>query len=52
MNIPRILVVDDDPFILSFIQANLEARSYKVLIVTNGAEAVQIAAKEKPDLTS
>jgi DNA-binding response OmpR family regulator len=50
MKIPRILVVDDDPFILSFMQANLKARGYKVLIATNGEEAVRIAEKEKPEL--
>jgi DNA-binding response OmpR family regulator len=30
MNIPRILVVDDDPFILNLVQVNLKARGYKV----------------------
>ena len=50
MNIPRILVVDDDPSILKFIRANLEARSYQVLTAVEGEEAIRIAEKEKPDL--
>jgi DNA-binding response OmpR family regulator len=50
MNIPQILVVDDDPSICKFVQANLEARSYEVLTAADGEEAIRIAEKEKPDL--
>ena len=50
MNIPRILVVDDDPSIRKFLQANLAARSYEVLTAADGEEAIRIAEKEKPEL--
>lgn len=50
MNIPRILVVDDDPSIRKFVQANLEARDYKVFVAVDGEESLLIAEKEKPDL--
>jgi DNA-binding response OmpR family regulator len=50
MDIPRILVVDDDPSILKFVQANLEARGYQVLTAADGEEAIRIAEKEKPEL--
>ena len=50
MNIPQILVVDDDPSILKFVQVNLEAREYRVLTAADGQEALMIAEKEKPSL--
>jgi DNA-binding response OmpR family regulator len=50
MNNPRILIVDDDPSILKFMRANLEARGYQVLLAAGGKEAILQAQKEKPDL--
>jgi DNA-binding response OmpR family regulator len=50
MNNPRILIVDDDPSICKFVQANLEARGYVVLLAADGKEAILQAQKEKPDL--
>jgi two-component system response regulator VicR len=50
MNIPRILVVDDDSSIRRFVQVNLEARGYQVLAAADGEEAILMAEKEKPDL--
>jgi DNA-binding response OmpR family regulator len=50
MTVSRILVVDDDPSILKFVQANLEARGYQVLTAADGEEAIQIAEKEKPEM--
>jgi DNA-binding response OmpR family regulator len=50
MNIPRILVVDDNPSIRKFMQANLEARAFQVLTAVDGEQAIQKAEKEKPDL--
>jgi DNA-binding response OmpR family regulator len=46
MNIPRILVVDDDPSIRNFVQANLVSRGYQVLTAAEGEEAVGIAESE------
>ena len=50
MHTSRILVVDDDPSILKFVWANLEARGYKVLLAVDGEAALRIAEKGKPDL--
>jgi len=46
----RILIVDDDPAILKFVQANLRAEGYETLGAMDGAEALQIMEKELPDL--
>lgn len=46
----KILVVDDDPFIINLVVYNLEQEGYKVLQATNGLEALEKARREKPDL--
>jgi DNA-binding response OmpR family regulator len=46
----RILAVDDSPTILEMIKAILEAGGYEVLTAADGAEALEKARAEKPDL--
>jgi len=46
----RILVVDDEPKYSHIIRINLEARGYQVYLANNGLMAIDIAAKENPDL--
>jgi two-component system, OmpR family, alkaline phosphatase synthesis response regulator PhoP len=46
----KILLVDDEPDILEFLAYNLTREGYKVSTASNGAEAIQIANKEIPDL--
>ena len=46
----KILLVDDEPDILEFISYNLEKEGYSVFMAKNGAEAIQVAKKEIPDL--
>jgi two-component system KDP operon response regulator KdpE len=46
----RVLVVDDEPQILRFLQPALEASGYAVLHATTGREALRIAANAAPDL--
>lgn len=46
----RILLVDDEPSIVKFLRANLEAKDYGVLAATNGAEALQAFEMTLPDL--
>ncbi len=46
----QILIIDDDPAIRKFVQVNLEARDYKVLLATDGQEAIKILKEEKPVL--
>jgi CheY-like chemotaxis protein len=45
-----VLVVDDEPFMLRMIQLVLEREGYLCLKATHGAEALEIAARERPDL--
>lgn len=46
----KILVVDDEPDCISIIQCRLEWCHYKVITAGNGAEALQAAEQERPDL--
>jgi len=45
-----ILVVDDEPHVLRLVKANLESSGYKVVTATDGEKAVDLVAKERPDL--
>ncbi len=45
-----ILVVDDDPEILSMLQLRLEKRGYKVLTASDGKEALVVAKRSRPVL--
>lgn len=46
----RILVVDDEPRFVRLVEANLVTEGYEVLQANNGQEALDITAKEKPDM--
>ncbi|MEW6060522.1 MAG: response regulator [Bacteroidota bacterium] len=46
----KILIVDDDPYIRSFLQKRLGALGYQVLLADNGETAFQIAKQERPHL--
>ena len=46
----RILVVEDDPKVVIFVEDNLEHMGFKVLIARNGLEGLKKAREEKPDL--
>ncbi len=50
MHRSRVLIVDDDPAIIKFLRANLEARGYEVLTAMDGIEALQTFEMELPDL--
>lgn len=50
MGTTRILVVDDEPRYVRGIQANLEVKGYEVLIAYDGQSAVDLTAREQPDL--
>jgi CheY-like chemotaxis protein len=45
-----ILVVDDDPEIVSMLSTRLESRGYRVLTANDGKEALTEARRRKPDL--
>jgi len=46
----RVLVVDDEPDMLSFVAKTLNRFGYEVLIARDGEEAIKVAQKEKPDV--
>ncbi len=45
-----ILIVDDEPDILEFLQYNLEKEGYLVNVASNGAEGLEAAKQLRPDL--
>ena len=46
----KILVVDDDPYTLEFLQFALEGEGYEIATATLGGEAIQMAERERYDL--
>ncbi len=46
----RILIVDDDPWILRMVSTLLEKRGYSIVTACDGEEALQRAEEVKPDL--
>ena len=46
----KILIVDDEPFMLRLIQHHLEQGGYELIKARNGREAIEIAAREIPRL--
>ena len=46
----RILIVDDEPDLVSTIQCRLQARQFEVLTASNGEEGLTKAVAEKPDI--
>lgn len=46
----KILIVDDEPDILEFLQYNLRKEGYQVVTAADGVKAIQVAEREKPHL--
>ena len=46
----KILVIDDDPGIITFMQALLDDNGYDVVTAVNGADGLEKLKAEKPDL--
>jgi two-component system alkaline phosphatase synthesis response regulator PhoP len=46
----KILIIDDDPFVVKVIASRLEANNYKVITSSDGKEGLEKVYKEKPDL--
>ncbi len=45
-----ILVVDDDPEIVTMLSTRLESRGYRVLTASDGKEALTSVKRQRPDL--
>ena len=50
MSQPKILVVDDERPIVEAVQYNLEKSGFRVLSASDGAQALEVCARELPDL--
>lgn len=46
----KILVVDDEPDILRFVEKILEARGHSVVTAADGAKGLELAGSERPDV--
>lgn len=50
MDTATILIVDDEPDILEFLEYNLEKEGFRVITASDGEEGILVAEKENPDL--
>ena len=46
----KILIADDEPDILEFLQYNLEKEGYTILLAENGRDAIKLAKEHQPHL--
>ena len=46
----KILIVDDEPDIIQFIEYNLKKEGFQVVTAENGAVGLEVAKTEMPDL--
>lgn len=47
---PRILIVDDEPFNVDYLEQELEDLNYQTITAVNGKDALEKITNEKPDL--
>jgi len=50
MNNPKILIVDDEPFNVDYLEQELEDSDYKIIAAVNGQDALDKVQAEPPDL--
>jgi DNA-binding response OmpR family regulator len=48
--VKKILVVDDDPYILMSLEFLMKKNGYDVLVARNGTETLEIVEKQMPDI--
>lgn len=49
-NTKKILVVDDDPYILLSLEFLMKKNGFDVMVARNGTEALELADKQLPDI--
>ena len=49
-NLPKILIVDDEPQIRRFLRLGVPPHGYECIEAATGAEALKLFAKERPDV--
>lgn len=47
---PKVMVVEDEPALLDTLQYSLTRQGYEVVLASDGAEALEVARQERPDL--
>jgi two-component system KDP operon response regulator KdpE len=47
---PKVLLADDDPLIQRLVRTHLDRAGYRVLLASDGEEALDVTAAEQPDL--
>ena len=50
MTVPKILIVDDEPFNVDYLEQELEDADYTTIAAVNGQEALNLVQSEAPDL--
>ena len=48
MSQPKILIVDDEPFNVDYLEQELEELNYNIITASNGMEALDQVRNEKP----
>jgi CheY-like chemotaxis protein len=46
----KLIIADDDPLVTQMFQAHLQRSGYEVFTAANGLEAIELAARELPQL--
>ncbi len=49
-DVKKILVVDDDPYILMSLEFLMKKNGFEVMVARNGTEALEIVEKQVPDI--
>ena len=47
---PKILIIDDDPFVRTTLQSRLQKENFEVVTAETGAEGIALATRERPHL--
>jgi DNA-binding response OmpR family regulator len=47
---PTVLIVEDDPVILRLLEVNFELEGFTVLLAHDGAEGIEVARAQRPDV--
>ena len=47
---PKVLIVDDEPFNVDYLEQQLEDSNYQLISASNGSEALDKIEREQPDL--
>jgi len=48
----KVLIVDDEPDVVSYLEMLLRDRGYDTVTASNGREGMEVARREKPDLVT